>query len=73
MALMNADKLASEAVYIALFRMVEVAELEDPQSAVAWAERALASEDLRRGIVDGVKERMADRELAASARFARDD
>ena len=68
---MDADKLACEAVYLALFRAVEVGELDDADAAMAWAEDALANEDLRQGLVDGVKERMADRELAASTRFAR--
>jgi hypothetical protein len=68
---MDADRFASECVYLALFRVVEVGELDDAEAAVAWAERALASEELRQGLIDGVKERMVDRELAASVRFAR--
>ncbi len=68
---MNADQLATESVYYALFRMVQVGELENADSAIEWAERALASEELRRGIVDGVKDRLVERELASSARFAR--
>ena len=71
--LMDADKFACESAYFALFRVVEVGELESPEAAVRWAEEALANPELRQGLVDGVKERMADRELAATARFARDD
>jgi hypothetical protein len=70
---MDADKFACESVYFALFRVVEAAELDGPEAAVAWAEQALETEGLRRGLVDGVKERMANRELAASARFTRDE
>ena len=69
--LMDAEKLACESVYFALFRVVEIAELEDPEAAIAWAEEALGASALRQGLVDGVKERMADRELAESVRFAR--
>jgi hypothetical protein len=68
---MDANQLATECVYFALFRVVEVGELDNAAAAIAWAEDALANEDLRQGLVDGVKERMADRELATSARFAR--
>jgi hypothetical protein len=63
----DADKFACEAVYFALFRVVEVGELEDAEAAVRWAEEALNTDELRQGLVDGVKERMANRELAASA------
>ena len=70
---MDANKLACEAVDLALFRAVEVGELDNADAAMAWAEEALANEELRQGLVDGVKERMADRELAASARFVRTD
>jgi hypothetical protein len=70
---MDANKLACECVYLALFRVVEVGELDNADAAIAWAEDALANEELRQGLVDGVKERMAERELAASARFARNN
>ncbi|HEY8770768.1 MAG TPA: hypothetical protein VIM03_09505 [Thermoleophilaceae bacterium] len=56
-------------MFFALFRVVEAAELEGAEAAVQWAEQALSAEGLRQGLVDGVKERMVDRELAASARF----
>ena len=69
---MDADRVACESVYFALFRVVEAAELDGPEAAVQWAEQALATEDLRRGLVDGVKERMVDREWGASTRFGRD-
>lgn len=69
---MDADKFACESVFFALFRVVEAAELEGAESAVRWAEQALTAEGLREGLVDGVKERMVERELAASARFMRD-
>ena len=66
---MDADKFACECVFFALFRVVEAAELEGAEAAMQWAEEALSAEGLRQGLVDGVKERMVDRELAASARF----
>jgi hypothetical protein len=69
---MDADRFACECVYFALFRVVEIGELEDAEAAIQWAEEALATDALRQGLVDGVKERMVNRELAASARFARD-
>jgi hypothetical protein len=64
---MRAEKLASECVYYALFRVVELAELEDSDAAVKWAEEALAWEELRAGLVERVKERALDREPAGSA------
>ena len=66
---MDADKFACECVYFALFRVVEIGELEDAEAALRWAEEALSTEGLRQGLVDGVKERMVDRELAATTRF----
>jgi hypothetical protein len=70
---MDADKFACDSVYFALFRVVEIGELEGADAAIQWAEEALGTNDLRQGLVEGVKERMADRELAASARFARNN
>jgi hypothetical protein len=70
---MDADKFACESVYFALFRVVEAAELDGAEAAIEWAEQALQTEGLRQGLVDGVKERMVNRELAASARFTRDE
>jgi hypothetical protein len=69
---MDATRFACDSVYFALFRVVEIGELEGPEAAIQWAEEALITEGLRQGLVDGVKERMIDRELAASARFARE-
>ena len=69
---MDVDKLACESVYYALFRVVEIGELEDADAAIKWAEESLAVESLREGLVDGVKQRMAERELMTSAsRFSR--
>jgi hypothetical protein len=70
---MDADRFACECVFFALFRVVEAAELEGAEAAIQWAEEALATSELRQGLVDGVKERMVDRELAASARFMSDN
>jgi len=69
---MDSEKFACASVYFALFRVVEIAELEGPEAAVKWAEEALGYEGLREGLVEGVKERLEDRELAVPARFLRD-
>jgi hypothetical protein len=50
-------QLACEAIYYALFRVIEVSEFEDAEAAVAWAQKALETEQLREGIVDHVGER----------------
>ena len=68
---MDGDKLACDSVYYALFRVVEIGELENAEAAVKWAEEALSVSDLRSGIVEGVKERVADREPAGVGRFSR--
>ena len=57
---MSAEELASDSVYYALFRLVEIAELHDAQAAVEWAELALSSKDMR----DGLVERVRDRDVA---------
>ncbi len=54
---MSPEELASDAVYFSLFRLVEIAELQDCESAVEWAEMALASQEMRDGLVERVKER----------------
>lgn len=54
---MSPEELASDSVYFALFRLVELAELRDAEAAVEWAELALASEDMRDGLVERVKAR----------------
>ena len=69
---MDEEKLACESVYFALFRVVEIGELEGAAAAMKWAEEALSVEELRSGLVDGVRERMTERELAESiGRFSR--
>jgi hypothetical protein len=50
------DELAREAVYYALFRLVEIAELHGPETAVDWAQSALDEEQLRDGLVNRVRE-----------------
>ena len=57
---MSPEELASDSVYYALFRLVEIAELHDAQAAVEWAELALSSRDMR----DGLVERVRDRDVA---------
>jgi hypothetical protein len=60
--------LACEAIYYALFRVVEVSEYEDAEAAVEWAQKALEWQQLREGLVDRVEEMRAERlQRAASA------
>ena len=54
---MSPEELASDSVYFSLFRLVEIAELQDADAAVEWAEMAIASKEMRDGLVERVKER----------------
>jgi hypothetical protein len=54
---MSPEELASESVYFSLFRLVEIAELQDAEAAVQWAEMAISSKEMRDGLVERVKER----------------
>ena len=56
--------LAGDAVYLALFRLVEIAELHGAEKAVEWAEAALEEPQLRDGIVNRVREARDDRSPA---------
>ncbi|HEX2232520.1 MAG TPA: hypothetical protein VHG69_04060 [Thermoleophilaceae bacterium] len=58
---MKERELACESVYFALFKIVELAEYEDAEAAVAWAQKALEWEELRTGLVEGVEESRAAR------------
>ena len=55
------DELASDAVYYALFRVVEIAELHGPDTAIEWAQSALSDTQLRDGLVNRVREAKASR------------
>ncbi len=59
---MSPEELASDSVYYALFRLVEIAELQDAEAAVEWAELALSSKDMRDGLVERVRDRGAPEE-----------
>ena len=59
---MSPEELASDSVYYALFRLVEIAELHDAEAAVEWAELALSSKDMRDGLVGRVRDRDAPEE-----------
>jgi hypothetical protein len=50
------DELARDAVYFALFRVVEIAELHGAEKAVEWAQSALSESQLRDGLVNRVRE-----------------
>jgi hypothetical protein len=54
-------QLACEAIYYALFRVVEVSEFNDAEAAVEWAQKALDTEQLREGIVERVEETRSSR------------
>ena len=54
---MSPEELASDCVYFSLFRLVEIAELRDPEAAVQWAEMVLTSREMRDGLVERVRER----------------
>jgi hypothetical protein len=54
-------ELACEAIYYALFRVVEVAEYDDAEAAVEWAQKALEWQQLREGLVDRVEEMRIER------------
>ena len=49
-------ELARDAVYFALFRIVEIAELHGAETAVEWAQSAIGDEQLRDGLVNRVRE-----------------
>jgi hypothetical protein len=53
---MDEQTLTEAAVYFALFRVVEVAELEGAEAGVAWAQDALDWPRLRTGLVEGAAE-----------------
>jgi hypothetical protein len=62
-------ELACEAIYYALFRVVEVAEYDNAEAAVEWAQKALEWQQLREGLVDRVEEMRTERfQRAAPAR-----
>jgi hypothetical protein len=50
------DELATDAVYFALFRVVEIAELHGAETAIEWAQSALDEVQLREGLVNRVRE-----------------
>ena len=54
---MSPEELASDSVYYALFRLVEIAELHNADAAVEWAELALTSKEMRDGLVERVRDR----------------
>jgi hypothetical protein len=54
-------ELACESVYFTLFKLVELAEYEDPEAALQWAQKALEFEQLRTGLVEGVEENRSRR------------
>jgi hypothetical protein len=56
---MQARHLAERSVFYALFRVVELAELEDAEKALEWAQSAVDSAELRHGLVDRVSEVLA--------------
>jgi hypothetical protein len=60
------EAAAEESVYLALFKVTAIADLESPERAVEWAQSLLEDEQLRAAFVAGVES-----ELAASRRSPR--
>ena len=58
---MTERELACESVYFAMFKVVELAEYENAEAGVQWAQKALEWSELREGLVDGVEEKRAER------------
>ena len=63
---MTDHELACESVYFTLFKLVELAEYENADAAVQWAQKALDIEQLRTGLVEGVEEQRSRRFERAS-------
>jgi hypothetical protein len=55
---MHEQALAEDAVFFALFRLVEIDELAGPEEALTWARTVVESAELRRGLVESVSERV---------------
>ena len=53
--------MAAEAVFFALFRVVEIEELSGAEKAVEWARGMVEDPVLRRAFADGVIEAVAER------------
>ena len=51
----------AEAVFYALFRVVEIEELSGSEDAVQWARGLVDAPDMRRAFGDGVIKAVADR------------
>jgi hypothetical protein len=54
-------ELACESVYFTLFKIVELAEYDNADAAIEWAQKALEWDELRDGLVEGVEEKRAAR------------
>lgn len=54
----------AEAVFYALFRVVEIEELSGAEKAVEWARGLVDDPDMRRAFGDGVVDAVRDRDRA---------
>lgn len=54
----------SEAIFYALFRVVEIEELSDAERAVEWARGIVEDPELRRAFGDGVIRAVAQRSVS---------
>jgi hypothetical protein len=54
-------EIVSQAIFYALFRVVEIEELSGPDKAVEWARAVVDEPELRRGFSDGVLKALAGR------------
>ena len=54
-------EIAAEAVFFALFRVVEIDELSGAEKALEWARAMVDEEELRRGFSEGLLRARGDR------------
>jgi hypothetical protein len=60
--------IASQSVFYALFRVVEIDELSGPDKAVEWARAMIEEPELRRGFSEGVLRALAEKEAREAGR-----
>jgi hypothetical protein len=61
-------ELASQSVFYALFRVIEIEELSGPEKAVEWARAMVDEPELRGAFVDGVQRALVQRAAREAGR-----
>jgi hypothetical protein len=61
-------EIASQSVFYALFRVVEIEELSGPEKAVEWARAMVEEPELRRGFSEGLLRAMAEKKAREPGR-----